>query len=88
MSRPVRLGRTYRCKLCGARVMVIRAASQALDPHCCNQAMEAMEAVAAVYRCELCGSEVAVLSDRGGSLELVCCHQSMERRPSPIPEAA
>lgn len=86
MKAAVRLGQRYRCSVCGAEVVVIRAASQALDPHCCNLPMEAMTVVP-VYRCEVCGSEVAVL--RGGdALELVCCHQPMIRKESPIPEAA
>ena len=88
MSRPVQLGRMYRCELCGARVMVIRAGTQALEPHCCNQPMEAMEPLRKVYRCEICGSEVAVLSGGGDPLELICCHQTMGERLAPVAEAA
>ncbi len=88
MSRPVQLGRVYRCDLCGARVMVIRAATQALEPHCCNQPMESLEPLRKVYRCEVCGSEVAVLSGANGPLELICCHQPMGERPAPVAEAA
>ena len=88
MSVPVQLGRVYRCNLCGARVMVIRAATGALEPHCCNQAMEALEPLRKVFRCGVCGSEVAVLSGDGGPLELVCCHQPMGELPAPVPEAA
>lgn len=88
MSRAVQLGRVYRCRLCGARVMVLRAASQALDPHCCNQPMEGMPALRKVYRCSVCGSEVAVLAGDSGPLELVCCHEPMRERPAPLAEAA
>ncbi|HSH69055.1 MAG TPA: hypothetical protein VK997_03990 [Deferrisomatales bacterium] len=88
MSRPVQLGRAYRCNLCGARVMVIRAATQALEPHCCNQPMEPLKPLHKLYRCAVCGSEVAVLSGDNGPLELICCHQLMGERPAPVAEAA
>ncbi|GAB4266911.1 MAG: hypothetical protein Kow0092_20020 [Deferrisomatales bacterium] len=88
MNAPVQLGRTYRCPVCGAEVLVIRAGSQALDPWCCNQPMEPRAALVAVYRCPVCGAEVAVLRGGGGTLELVCCTRAMERRESPVPEAA
>jgi desulfoferrodoxin-like iron-binding protein len=84
----VRLGRVYHCLVCGAEVMVIKAASQALDPHCCNAAMQPLERVSAIYHCKVCGSEVAVLRGGGERLELVCCHQPMSLREAAIPEAA
>ena len=88
MSRSVQLGRTYRCDLCGAQVMVLRAASQALEPHCCNQPMAVLDPVVGVYHCKVCGIEVAVLRGQGGALDLICCHEPMDRRPSPVPKAA
>jgi len=87
VSGPVRLGQRYRCSVCGAEVLVVRAASQALDPHCCNQPMEPRELLP-VHRCEICGSEVAVLRGQGDTLELLCCNQPMVRRDAPVPEAA
>ncbi len=88
MSRPVRLGQVYRCPVCGAEVAVINAASQALEPYCCNEPMTPLDRVLVLYRCPVCGAEVAVIRDRGGPLELVCCRVPMERRDSPVPEAA
>lgn len=86
MSRPVRLGQVYRCPVCGAEVVVIRALSGALDLHCCNTAMEPLGAMP-VYRCPVCGSEVTVL--RGETeVELVCCNRPMVRQESPLVEAA
>ena len=87
MSAVVRLGQRYRCAICGSEVLVIRAGSQALDPHCCNQPMDPRDAVS-VYRCAICGSEVAVLRGEGGTLELSCCNQPMTLREAPVPEAA
>lgn len=68
--------------------MVMRASSQALTPHCCNEPMEPLDAVLGVYHCTVCGSEVAVLRGKGGELDLICCHQPMVRLPSPVAEAA
>lgn len=87
MSAPVRLGQRYRCPVCGSEVLVIRAASQALDPHCCNRPMEPRDR-APVLRCPVCGSEVAVLRGQAGALELFCCSRPMAPREAPIPEAA
>ncbi len=87
MTGRVRLGRRYRCTVCGAEVLVIRAASQALDPHCCNQPMEPRDAVP-VFRCAICGSEVAALRSQGGPLELSCCNQPMGLRDATVPRAA
>lgn len=87
MSRVVRLGQVYRCPVCGAEVLVIRAATAALAPYCCHTPMEAVR-LAAVYRCPVCGSEVAVLRGDGGEVGLVCCHVPMVRLESPVLEAA
>jgi len=83
----LRLGLRYRCAVCGAEVAVIRAGSQALDPHCCNQPMTHRDVVP-VYRCGVCGSEVAVLRGDGGALALSCCNEPMSLREAPVPEAA
>jgi len=87
VNDPVRLGRRYHCNVCGAEVLVIRAASRALDPHCCNQPMEPRDAVP-VYRCAICGSEVAALRSQGGALALSCCNEPMGLRAATVPEAA
>ncbi len=87
MNAAVRLGLRYRCAVCGAEVLTIRAGSQALEPHCCNRPMEPRDLVP-VYRCEICGSEVALLRGDGEAPELFCCNQPMVRREAPIPEAA
>ena len=87
MSRPVRLGQVYRCRVCGAEILVIHASSQALDPYCCHTPMEPLDRVAAVYRCEVCGAEVAVLRGDRSLLELVCCHRPMALRESSVPPA-
>jgi desulfoferrodoxin-like iron-binding protein len=87
LSRPICVGRVYRCRVCGAEVLVIHASSQALDPHCCHAPMEPLDRVAAVYRCEVCGAEVAVLRGEESSLELVCCHRPMVLRESKAPTA-
>ncbi|WP_025322475.1 hypothetical protein [Deferrisoma camini] len=79
MSRPVRVGQVYRCPVCRAEVVVINAASAALEPHCCNQPMEAVRVVP-VYRCPVCGSEVAVLRQDDEAPELICCGRPMEPR--------
>ncbi len=79
MSRPVRLGQVYRCPVCRAEILVIRAATAALDPHCCNRPMEPTRVVP-VYRCPVCGAEVAVLRQGDEAPELVCCNRPMEER--------
>jgi desulfoferrodoxin-like iron-binding protein len=76
----VALGRLYRCPVCGAKVILIRASSAALDLVCCNVPMRTKGEPNPVYRCEVCGAEVAALKDKGGELDLVCCHEPMVRR--------
>ena len=87
MKVPVRLGQRYRCPVCGSEVLVIRAASQGLDLHCCNRPMEPRDR-SPVLRCPVCGSEVAVLRGAPESMELFCCNQPMVAREAPVPEAA
>jgi desulfoferrodoxin-like iron-binding protein len=68
--------------------MVMRSATQSLQPHCCNQPMEPLARARKVLRCAVCGSEVAVLHGEAGPLELICCHEPMRERPAPVAEAA
>lgn len=79
----VALGRLYQCPVCGAKVILIRAASAHLDLHCCNVPMKASGEPSPVYRCNVCGAEVAALRSKGGELDLVCCHEPMVLRPAP-----
>jgi len=80
VSRTVRLGQVYRCPVCGAEVLVINAASGALDPYCCNVPMEPVRRVP-IFRCPVCGAEVAVLRQGETAPELACCGRPMEARP-------
>lgn len=88
MAGPVALGRRYRCPVCGAEVLVVKASSQALDTHCCNTAMKPLYKLVDIYHCNQCGSEVAALRDSGGELELACCNAPMTKLPARVPEAA
>jgi DNA-directed RNA polymerase subunit RPC12/RpoP len=88
MTGSVALGRVYRCPVCGAEVLVVKASSQALDPHCCNTDMLPLEKVADIYHCKVCGSELAAMRDSGGPMELICCHEPMMKMVAKVPEAA
>ena len=88
MAAQVALGRVYRCPVCGAEVLVVKAASQALDAHCCNTAMKPVDKVVDIYHCKQCGSELAALRDSGGPLDLNCCNAPMTKLPARVPEAA
>ena len=79
----VALGRIYRCPVCGAKAIVIRASSAALDLHCCNVPMVTKGEPNDVYHCAVCGAEVAVLKEKGEGLDLVCCHVPMVLRDAP-----
>ena len=57
MVSNVALGRLYRSPVCGAELLVVKAASQALDAHCCNTAMKPTDKLVDIYHCKQCGSE-------------------------------
>ena len=72
-----RLGAVYRCPVCGAEVLVIRADSGRLAPVCCNRPMVRLAARARIFYCPVCGAELAVIRDAGGELAPVCCNRPM-----------
>ena len=74
----VKLGKIYRCSVCGAEVLVIRPGKESkLRPVCCNQPMMPMTRLAEMYRCPVCGAEVAILKSKSDSVRLVCCNVPM-----------
>jgi desulfoferrodoxin-like iron-binding protein len=70
-------GRRFRCSVCGAEVLLIKAANGALRPRCCNKEMVLLKQPAQIYRCPICGSEVALLKGKSGNLHLICCNSPM-----------
>ncbi|PLX44429.1 MAG: hypothetical protein C0609_05525 [Deltaproteobacteria bacterium] len=75
----VTMGRVFKCPVCGAEVMVVGAASQELDPHCCNTSMLPKPRVHEVYHCAHCGAEVALVSGSAEHLDPYCCNDRMRR---------
>ena len=70
-------GQVYRCPVCGAETLVIKAGKGTLRPVCCNEPQVLLEKLAEMYHCPVCGSEVAVLSHNSETLRLVCCNIPM-----------
>ena len=73
----MKLGQTYRCSVCGAETLVIRAIGGIFRPICCNQPMILLKEITKIYCCPVCGAEVAVLVAKSDSLRLVCCNAAM-----------
>ena len=70
-------GQTYRCLVCGAETLVIKAGKGNLKPVCCNQPQVLLKKLAKMYSCSVCGSEVAVLAHKSEKIRLVCCNTEM-----------
>ncbi|MBI4831598.1 MAG: hypothetical protein HY801_08610 [Candidatus Lindowbacteria bacterium] len=70
-------GQTFRCSICGAELIVMRAGSGELQPICCNQPMVLLKRKTTMYRCPICGTEVAVLNSKMASMKLICCNVPM-----------
>ncbi len=79
MSVLDRKGTTYRCRICGAELLVLTGAAGDFAPRCCNQDMVRLESRPVFYYCPVCGAEIAVLSGAAGRFEPVCCNRPMLR---------
>jgi desulfoferrodoxin-like iron-binding protein len=80
-------GLIFRCEVCGAEVLVLKAGGGTLDPHCCNQPMKPAREVL-YYRCPVCGSEAVVLKGEARNLELICCNRPMDLIGGPMRKSA
>ncbi|NQU08470.1 MAG: hypothetical protein HQ583_07910 [Candidatus Abyssubacteria bacterium] len=70
-------GQKYRCLVCGAETLVIRAGNGNLRPVCCNKPQVLLKKLTEIYRCPVCGSEVAVLLQQSDTMRLICCNTPM-----------
>lgn len=70
-------GQTYRCLVCGAETLVIKAGTGNLKPVCCNQPQVLLTKLTEMYRCPVCESEVSMISGISKKLRLICCNTPM-----------
>jgi len=73
----VKRGQTYRCLVCGAETLVIKAGKGSIRPVCCNQPQVLLDKLTEMYRCPVCGAEVAALRRKSDNMRLVCCNTPM-----------
>jgi desulfoferrodoxin-like iron-binding protein len=83
-----RKGQRFRCMVCGAEALVIRAGDGQLHPKCCNQPMVLLKQIVRMYHCSVCGAEVAVIGLKSDNLHLVCCNIPMRSASARAPEVA